>query len=179
MKELKSNKDFEMLFNGLLKAADVTAAELNQYLNGELDFPKAGFFQLKDKTFQPEPKWNEEWGIYFTPNLYINIDAMNDVKKPLTSEQAKVWAEMKEYRIPTDAELKLIAAEVAAVNSSLCDVNMHPHLLSQDVLQTCWSQESLKAAKKDEKRRLIVVEYQENLPDILPFLAKLKPQFKP
>lgn len=177
MKELKTKKDFETLFNSLLKAADVTAAELNQYLNGELDYPKAGFFQLKDKTFQSQTAYNKEWGIYFTPNLYVNIDAMNDLKKPLTAEQARVMAEVKEYRIPTEAELKLLAIETAAVNSSLCEVNMHSHLLPQDCPKTCWSQEALKGAYKDEKRCFIVIEYQENLPDVLPFLAKLKPQF--
>ena len=96
----------------------------------------------------------------------------------LTAEEVRVWAKMNGYRIPSEAELKLIVPVVSAVNSSLCAVNMHKHLLPQDLLKRCWSAEALKTARKDETRRLIVVEDQENLPEVLLFLAKLKPMFE-
>ncbi len=178
MKKLNSKANYAQLFKGLLDLAGVSEKELQTYLLGFMKYPKAGDYQLKNKTFQSEPKWGEEWGIYFTPNQYINIDAMNNWKKNLTADEVKLWAKMFNYRIPTQLELEAIVPVVSSVNTSLCKVGMRQHILPQDLVQKCWSVEALQTARKDETRRLIVVEYQENLPEILPFLAQLKPQFE-
>lgn len=178
MKQLKTNSDYAELFKGLMDLAGVNPHEFELFQKGMRNYPRPGDYQLKNKEFQTEPRWGEEWGIYFTPNKYINIDAMNGWKKDLTAEEVRVWAKMNGYRIPSEAELKLIVPVVSAVNSSLCAVNMHKHLFPQDLLKRCWSAEALKTARKDETRRLIVVEDQENLPEVLLFLAKLKPMFE-
>lgn len=178
MKQIKTKEDYAKLFKGLLDLAGVSEKEFQAYLLGLMKYPKPGDFQLKNKTFQSFPQWGAEWGIYFTPNLYINIDAMNNWKKNLTAEEVKLWAKMFNYQIPTQSELEAVVPVVSEVNSSLCKVGMRQHILPQDLVQKCWSVEALQTARKDETRRLIVVEYQENLPEILPFLAKLKPQFE-
>ena len=156
MKQLKTNSDYAELFKGLMDLAGVNPHEFELFQKGMRNYPRPGDYQLKNKEFQTEPRWGEEWGIYFTPNKYINIDAMNGWKKDLTAEEVRVWAKMNGYRIPSEAELKLIVPVVSAVNSSLCAVNMHKHLLPQDLLKRCWSAEALKTARKDETRRLIV-----------------------
>lgn len=137
MKQLKTNSDYAELFKGLMDLAGVNPHEFELFQKGMRNYPRPGDYQLKNKEFQTEPRWGEEWGIYFTPNKYINIDAMNGWKKDLTAEEVRVWAKMNGYRIPSEAELKLIVPVVSAVNSSLCAVNMHKHLLPQDLLKRC------------------------------------------
>ena len=146
MKQLKTNSDYAELFKGLMDLAGVNPHEFELFQKGMRNYPRPGDYQLKNKEFQTEPRWGEEWGIYFTPNKYINIDAMNGWKKDLTAEEVRVWAKMNGYRIPSEAELKLIVPVVSAVNSSLCAVNMHKHLLPQDLLKRCWSAEALKTS---------------------------------
>ena len=106
MKQLKTNSDYAELFKGLMDLAGVNPHEFELFQKGMRNYPRPGDYQLKNKEFQTEPRWGEEWGIYFTPNKYINIDAMNGWKKDLTAEEVRVWAKMNGYRIPSEAELK-------------------------------------------------------------------------
>lgn len=81
MKQLKTNSDYAELFKGLMDLAGVNPHEFELFQKGMRNYPRPGDYQLKNKEFQTEPRWGEEWGIYFTPNKYINIDAMNGWKK--------------------------------------------------------------------------------------------------
>lgn len=179
MKTLKTNADYAALFNDLLKAAEVSSHELNHYLSGNYNYPKPGFYQLKDKSFQAENKYGQEAGVYIAANYYIDLDALNGWKKDLTAAQTLVWAEMEGYQIPSAEELKLIEPVLKEVNEALSRTGMAKHILPDNYLNRCWSQEALEQAKgTTRKRRLIVIKEQENLPEILPFLAKIKSQFK-
>ena len=179
MKTLKTEADYAALFNDLLKAAGVSSNELNQYLCGNYNYPKPGYYQLKDKTFQAANKYGQEAGVYIDANHYIDLDALNGWKKNLTAEQTLVWIEMEGYPIPSEEELKLAAPVLKAVNEALSLTGMAQHILPNDYLDCCWSLESIEKAKGTAiKRRLIVIKEQENLPEIIPFLAKIKPHFK-
>ena len=100
MKQLKTNSDYAELFKGLMDLAGVNPHEFELFQKGMRNYPRPGDYQLKNKEFQTEPRWGEEWGIYFTPNKYINIDAMNGWKKDLTAEEVRVWAKMNGKKCP-------------------------------------------------------------------------------
>lgn len=176
--ELKTVSDYKSLFNALRDLAGVSEEAFNQYLAGK--YPHPGNYFLKDGSYSKTVRYNCEAGIYFTPNLYVDLVALSNWKKNLNATHTAAWCEMNDYRIPALEELQLLQPQIGTVNTALCDVNMRSHMLTADFINECWYQENLEEYKDSpETKRLLVIRKKDNLAEVIPFLAKLSPMFQP
>lgn len=177
MKILKNASDYKSLFNEFLALTGVSEKMLKQYENK--DYPQPGNFLLKNGSYSKGVVYNEEAGIYFAPNLYLDLVALNEAtEEKLIALHAEGWCGVKKIIIPTLNELTALQTQVSAVNSSLCDVGMRKFLLPSDLINQFWYQEILhKPQEAEKKRRIIPIGFKENVPEAVAFMAKIKPMF--
>ncbi len=178
MKKLQNANDYKSLFAEFLAVAGVDEKMLKKYLNKE--YPQPGDFLLKDGSYQNGTKYNEEAGIYFSPNLYLNLIAFSKTpNKKFVARDVEGWCNIQEVQLPTLEELTTLQQQVKAVNSSLCDAGMGDFLLQADLISQCWYQEILHNPQKaKETRRIIPIGCKENVPNAVAFMAKLQPLFQ-
>ncbi len=177
MKKLQNANDYKSLFAEFLAVAGVDEKMLKKYQNG--DYPKPGNYLLKNGSTSSHTVFDEEAGIYFTPNLYLNLIAFSKTpNKKFVARDVEGWCNIQEVQLPTLEELTALQQQVKAVNSSLCDAGMGDFLLQADLVSQCWYQEILQNPQKaKETRRIIPIGCKENVSAAVAFMAKLQPMF--
>lgn len=177
MKTLKTANDYKSLFREILDLTGVSEKMLKQFQNKA--YPQPGDFLLKNGEYAKSTVYDQEAGIYFAPNLYLDLVGLNDIPKDkLIALHAEGWCGAKKILIPTLDELAALQTQVSAVNSSLCDVGMRKFLLPSNLVDQYWYQEILhNPQEKDKTRKVIPIGYKENVPNAVAFMAKLQPLF--
>ncbi len=148
---------------------------MQNYLDGNC--PQPGNYLLKDGSCSVKPVYDQESGIYFTPNHYIDLVALSNCPKRLSAAEAKLWCKMNDYTLPSAKDLERIAPVLKAINGALCDVDMTELLLPADYLQEFWDADSVRQSQDNDEKRLLILGYKANVPEIVIFMGELKKFF--
>lgn len=178
MKTLKTNADYQALFAEFLEISGISAEAVQSYLDGYC--PQPGNYLLKNGNVSPHPVYDQESGIYYTPNDYIDLVAISNCQLQMTAAEAKLWCKMNNYILPTPQELQKIEPHLKTVNGAMCEIYMNNQLLPENYLQTCWNSENVNE-DDDEKvsKRLVILGHKDNIPEIVIFMGNLKSHFHP
>lgn len=103
----------------------VNLFEYRMYCANRENFPEPGDFHLKNGSFCKHMVWQQEDGVYISPNAYIKLDAMG--------EKACLWRDAENSEaLPTYLDREFLKDNLDKVNHALKELGKDP------VSADCW-----------------------------------------
>lgn len=173
-KDDKNDISSPLMLDVVLHRMKTTRHEFDDYLLCKKSLPQAGDYLLKDGKFSRSTVYNMEAGIFVNPNLYIKLEMPATL---MTAEEASVFCKATDDRVPEYFDLRQIEKAVPQINKALQAVGMKAFELPENLLESCWCQESLDNACPEEntgvKKRLLLFGKQKNVDDKFIFIEDI------
>ena len=114
-----------------------------------------GQFILRDNSAASTCRTGQEKGIILDEKHYLDTTSL--VKYPLNLQDAKRYSKQQNMLLPTKKQLQLLADNIAVVIDRLRQIGYHDYLLTDNLLQECWTRRNVSNLNKNERRRVFFI----------------------